>query len=308
MISYDLFTGIAGLISQPTCDEVGQSLSLFYGLLCLTAACTLIYFILHKNKWENKPYCTRCFVWISIIIFLILFFFNTTELLYFLINVAPVIYGSSSSWNETKCDKATYNSFASIVGFSSIVVFLHLIVLGVFLAKPFFKWVRTHPRYKYLRYLIYTCRRRIIQANSLETQNIEANTVLPSMQHRPSDSSLQSQTSKIGFQAGLLVETPSLESPHESEEDTKLILKAEDEDEILYIRQPPIEAPTIHTTYEQSMVDVDIAPRVSAYICTCNISQCGTCLKTLFRIHSKLILNMHLQFINSHQTCTPTCM
>ena len=165
---YYIFTGILGFANKLKCDEVGfpQSLNLFnffYGLLCLCAPAFLcmlgIYFLVEdrKTKWENKFYTTRCLVWMNIIVFLISFVLTIMELLYSLFYVAPEVYGSVSSWNETKCDKEIFFTSASIMGISYIVVFLLLIVLGVFLAKLYFKWISDRADPGYLRYLMSAC-------------------------------------------------------------------------------------------------------------------------------------------------------
>ena len=110
--------------------------------------------------------------------------------------------------------------------------------------------------------------------------NKEANALLSisiSNRRRPSGSSYKSQTSKTSLRAGLLgesMETSTLEPPHESEEDMHLILKGEDEDEILKdMPQPPMEM------HEQPNTGVETAPQVSKYILsTCNLSVKCTCV------------------------------
>ena len=119
-----------------------------------------IYFLVEdrKTKWEKKFYSTRCLVWMNIIVFVISFVLTITELLYSLFYVAPEVYGSVSSWNETKCDKEIFFTSASIMGITYIVVFLLLIVLGVFLAKLYFKWITDKADPGYLRQLMAACR------------------------------------------------------------------------------------------------------------------------------------------------------
>ena len=155
-----------------------QSLNLFnffYALLCLCAPvilCTLgAYFPLedHKTKWKKK--FARCLVWLNIIVFLFSFVLTITELLYSLFYVAPEVYGSVPSWNETKCDKEIFFLSASIMGISYIVVFLLLIVLGVFLAKLYFRWITDKADPGHLRQLMDACRhlQRNNQADTSQT-------------------------------------------------------------------------------------------------------------------------------------------
>lgn len=105
----------------------------------------------------------------NIIVFLISFVLTITELLYSLFYVAPEVYGSFSSWNETKCDKEIYITSAVIMGISYIVVFLLLIVFGVFLAKLYFRWVTDRADPGYLRYLIFACLKINNQADTSQT-------------------------------------------------------------------------------------------------------------------------------------------
>ena len=138
-----------------------QSLNLFnffYGLLCLCASmilCTLgAYFLREdrKTKWKKKS--TRCLLWMNISFFLFSFVLTITELVYSLFYIAPEIYGSVPSWNETKCDKEIFFTSASILNISSIIVFFLLIVLGVFLAKLYLKWITDKADRGYLRKLM----------------------------------------------------------------------------------------------------------------------------------------------------------
>lgn len=156
------------------CEGVGSaySLSIFnfcFGVLCLSFPGLLIMFCLYfgcedrNTKWKDKLHATRCLVWMTIAFFLTVFILIVFEFLFSLLYIVPEIVSSYSDWekqkgtNETLCDSEIYVSSFSIITVSYAMVFLLLVVLGVYLANLYFKWVIDEDNPGYLRTMIYMC-------------------------------------------------------------------------------------------------------------------------------------------------------
>ena len=87
----------------------------------------------------------------TIFFFLSVFILTVLELIYSIAYVAPEVYTHYAEWNETQCDGEIYLSSFSLLTISCIVVFILLVVLGVFLAILYFRWVTDQNRPGVLR-------------------------------------------------------------------------------------------------------------------------------------------------------------
>ena len=137
----------------------------FFGLLCLSVPGLLIALILYfrcedqNTRWKEKFRITRCLVWMTISFFLTFFVLTILELFYSLLYVVPEVINNYSNWKENKtlCDSKVYISSLSIITIFYSIVFLLLVVLGVYLAKLYFKWVTDQDNPGTLRRLIDAC-------------------------------------------------------------------------------------------------------------------------------------------------------
>lgn len=117
----------------------------------------------HNTKWSDKLHATRCLVWMTIAFFLAVFILIVFEFLFSLLYIVPEIISSYSDWekqrgtNETLCDSEIYISSFSIITVSYTMAFLMLVVLGIYLANVYFKWVIDEDDPGYLRTMIYLC-------------------------------------------------------------------------------------------------------------------------------------------------------
>jgi hypothetical protein len=162
-----LTLSVLGFVNKLECDGVGAEQSLnvfnfFYGLLCLSIPGLLTMFTLYfccrdrNSGWEKKfGIANKCLVWLTIFFFLSAFILTVLELLYSIAYVAPEVYTQYAEWNETQCDKEIYLTSFSLLTISCTVVFILLVVLGVFLAILYFRWVTDQARPGVLRDLIY---------------------------------------------------------------------------------------------------------------------------------------------------------
>ena len=140
----------------------------FFGLLCLSVPGLLIALILYfrcedrNTRWEEKFRITRCLVWMTISFFLTFFVLTILELFYSLLYVVPEVINNYSDWKENKtlCDSKVYVSSFSIITIFYSIVFLLLVVLGVYLANLYFKWVTDQDNPGTLRRLINACLQR----------------------------------------------------------------------------------------------------------------------------------------------------
>ena len=87
--------------------------------------------------------------------FLSVFILTVLELIYSIAYVAPEVYTHFAEWNETQCDREIYLTSFSLLTISCAVVFILLVVLGVFLAILYFRWVTDQTRPGILRDLVY---------------------------------------------------------------------------------------------------------------------------------------------------------
>ena len=158
------------------CEGVGfkHSLSVFnsfFGIICLCVPALLILLIFYfkfedrRTKWEKKPRIIRCVVWMTIGVFLTVFVLVVFELLFSLLYLIPEVVNHWDDWNvpqngTTPCDKEVYLSSFSIITVSFVVVFIMLILLGVYIAKLYFQWVTDENDPGTLRTVIYGCLRR----------------------------------------------------------------------------------------------------------------------------------------------------
>ena len=146
----------------------------FFGLLCFGGPALLILFCLYfcledpKTKWRQKYRITRCVVWVQTIVFLTVFILIVLELLYSLLYVIPELVNHYNDWdqtntvtnettNETNCAAEVYLTSFSIVAVSYSVVFLLLVVLGMFLANHYFQWVSDEKHPGVVMKIIYAC-------------------------------------------------------------------------------------------------------------------------------------------------------
>ena len=112
---------------------------------------------LRNPKWEQKFHAlsSKCVVvMLTVGFFLALFILIVVELLYSLAYVASEVYTHYASWNETQCAREIYITSFTILTFSTVVVFILLTVLGVFVALLFIKWVTDSENPGHLRGLI----------------------------------------------------------------------------------------------------------------------------------------------------------
>ena len=165
--------GLQEFAGQLGC-KVGISHSLsvfnfFFAILCFGGPTLLILFILyfkfedHKAKWPQKHHITRCVVWAQALVFLMVFILIVFELLYSLLYVIPEVINNYNQWqetrrtNETICDNQIYLTSLSIVVVGYSVVFILLVVLGIFLANHYFKWVKDKKHPGVMMKVIYLC-------------------------------------------------------------------------------------------------------------------------------------------------------
>lgn len=182
-LSSPLFSGFLEFAGNLECKGVGikHSLSVFnffFAILCFSCPALLLLFIIffkyedRETKWTQKFRTTKCVVWGQMGVFLLVFILIVFELLYSLLYIIPEVINNYSDWqktrgtNETICDTEVYLTSVSIIVSSYFLIFILLVVLGVFLANHYFQWVtdETHPGI--IRNVIYVCLHRQDDADS----------------------------------------------------------------------------------------------------------------------------------------------
>ena len=141
----------------------------FFGVLCLSVPVLLLLLVFffkfedHPTKWRDKYLKTKCVVWMTIGVFLLVFILIILEFFYSLLYIVPQVVDNYSEWKDSEngsgssiCDKEVYVMSFSIVTISVSLIFLLLIVLGCFLAKLYHKWVTDEDDPGTLRNFIYT--------------------------------------------------------------------------------------------------------------------------------------------------------
>ena len=156
------------------CRGVGikHSLSVFnffFAILCFGAPALLVLFILYfkiedpKTTQTHKHRFARCVVWGQTLVFLMVFILIVFELLYSLLYIIPEVINNYNEWqdtrrtNQTICDNEVYLTSLSIVVVSYSLVFILLVVLGVFLANHYFQWVSDEKNPGIIRNVIHVC-------------------------------------------------------------------------------------------------------------------------------------------------------
>ena len=119
----------------------------------------------YKTRWEQKFRITKCLVWMTIGLFLSFFILTVFELLYSLLYLVPEVVSHFNDWDTVvngtmNCDRQIYISSFSIITISYTIVFLLLVVLGVYLAYFYFKWITDVNHPGTLRRLIHACLHR----------------------------------------------------------------------------------------------------------------------------------------------------
>ena len=104
------------------------------------------------------------------------FILVVSELLYSLLYIIPEVISNYSEWQKTRrndtesiCDDRIYLTSLSIVVVGYFVIFLLLVVLGVFLAKHYFKWIRDKKDPGVIVRVIYACLGRNLRQNEEHT-------------------------------------------------------------------------------------------------------------------------------------------
>ena len=117
-----------------------------------------------KTKWKNKYRITRCVAKAQTVVFLIVFILVVFELLYSLLYIIPEVITNYSEWQKTRrndtesiCDDRIYLTSLSIVTVGYSVIFILLVVLGVFLANHYFKWIRDEKDPGVIIKVVYAC-------------------------------------------------------------------------------------------------------------------------------------------------------
>ena len=169
-----LLEGFQEFAGDLDCDGVGikHSLSVFnffFALLCFGGPVLLLLFCLYfkfedpNTKWKKKHRFSRFVVWVQTFVFLTVFILIVLELLFSLLYIIPELINHYSDWrdlnqqNATNCAEEIYLTSFSIVTVSYSVVFLLLVVLGVFLANHYFQWVSDEKDPGVLIKVIYAC-------------------------------------------------------------------------------------------------------------------------------------------------------
>ena len=141
----------------------------FFAILCFGVPALLVLFILYfkfedpTTTWTQKDRLTKCVLWGQTIVFLMVFILIVFELLYSLLYVIPEVINNYNQWqetrrtNETICDNQIYLTSLSIVVVGYSVVFILLVVLGIFLANHYFKWVKDKKHPGVMMKVIYLC-------------------------------------------------------------------------------------------------------------------------------------------------------
>ena len=158
------------------CNGVGTAYSLsvfnfFFGLLSLSIPGMLFMLFLYfryenyNTRWEQQFPITKCLVWMTIGLFLSFFILAVFELLFSLLYLVPEVVSHFNDWDTVvngtmNCDRQIYISSFSIITISYTIVFLLLVVLGVYLAYFYFKWITDVNHPGILRRLIHACLHR----------------------------------------------------------------------------------------------------------------------------------------------------
>lgn len=128
-----------------------------------------------KTKWRKKYRITRCVARAHIVVFLIVFILVVIELLYSLFYIIPEVISNYSEWQKTRgndtesiCDDRIYLTSLSIAVVGYFVIFILLVVLGVFLAKHYFKWIRDKKNPGVIIKVIFACLGREIRQDEHE--------------------------------------------------------------------------------------------------------------------------------------------
>ena len=116
----------------------------------------------YNTRWEQKFRITKCLVWNTIGLFLSFFILTVFELLFSLLYLVPEVVSHFNDWDTVvngtiNCDREIYITSFSIITISYAIVFLLLVILGVYLAYFYFRWITDANHPGTLRRLILVC-------------------------------------------------------------------------------------------------------------------------------------------------------
>ena len=143
--------------------------NIFFAILCFGGPTLFLLFCLYfkfedpKTQWPQKHHITKCVVRTQTVVSVLVFILIVFELLYSLLYIIPEVINNYNEWqknrgtNETLCDDPIYLTSLSAVVSGYFVIFMLLVVLGVFVANHYLNWVKDKKDPGVIMRVIYAC-------------------------------------------------------------------------------------------------------------------------------------------------------